>query len=336
VSVLRLSGGKRRAPLLIALIALLPYLPGHAASPSFDCSKAESSAENLVCADEQLAALDRETARLFELARDGPHMTDDRRSELRAIQRGWIKRRDECRKSEELCACVLASYVIRIHELRQGYGDARSKDAQGISTGPYVVTCKGLDALIDVTFVNVDLPVAYLEWLDRSLVLTLTPSGSGARYAADHDDGAYIFWTKGNEALFELPGKELSIVTSRSQASLAATHSAACPRGRGGSKRDVSVCSLRPTRRAIFLGSARNGPASLRPRTTALLRARQPARRYAEAELRPVIPVLGSVCRCDMPVGSVGEKESSMGRGILLWLLGVPIPIIILILLFWH
>jgi len=25
-----------------------------------------------------------------------------------------------------------------------------------------------------------------------------------------------------------------------------------------------------------------------------------------------------------------------MGRGILLWLLGVPIPIILLILLFWH
>jgi hypothetical protein len=25
-----------------------------------------------------------------------------------------------------------------------------------------------------------------------------------------------------------------------------------------------------------------------------------------------------------------------MGRGILLWLLGVPIPIIILLLLFWH
>jgi len=25
-----------------------------------------------------------------------------------------------------------------------------------------------------------------------------------------------------------------------------------------------------------------------------------------------------------------------MGRGILLWLLGVPIPIIILLMLFWH
>ena len=28
--------------------------------------------------------------------------------------------------------------------------------------------------------------------------------------------------------------------------------------------------------------------------------------------------------------------EDYMGRGILLWLLGIPIPIILLILLFWH
>lgn len=30
------------------------------------------------------------------------------------------------------------------------------------------------------------------------------------------------------------------------------------------------------------------------------------------------------------------KEEAIMGRGILLWLLGVPIPIIILVLLFWH
>jgi hypothetical protein len=30
-------------------------------------------------------------------------------------------------------------------------------------------------------------------------------------------------------------------------------------------------------------------------------------------------------------------KENIMGRGILLWLLGVPIPVVILlVLLFWH
>jgi hypothetical protein len=30
------------------------------------------------------------------------------------------------------------------------------------------------------------------------------------------------------------------------------------------------------------------------------------------------------------------HQETHMGRSILLWLLGVPIPIIILLALFWH
>jgi hypothetical protein len=30
------------------------------------------------------------------------------------------------------------------------------------------------------------------------------------------------------------------------------------------------------------------------------------------------------------------KMEANMGRGILLWLLGVPIPIIILLALLWH
>jgi hypothetical protein len=32
----------------------------------------------------------------------------------------------------------------------------------------------------------------------------------------------------------------------------------------------------------------------------------------------------------------MSKAEVFMGRGILLWLLGIPIPIIILILLFWR
>jgi hypothetical protein len=30
------------------------------------------------------------------------------------------------------------------------------------------------------------------------------------------------------------------------------------------------------------------------------------------------------------------ERDMGFGRGILLWLLGIPIPIIILLALFWH
>jgi hypothetical protein len=35
-------------------------------------------------------------------------------------------------------------------------------------------------------------------------------------------------------------------------------------------------------------------------------------------------------------VGVAKFKEVTMGRGILLWLLGIPLPIIILLALFWH
>jgi len=32
----------------------------------------------------------------------------------------------------------------------------------------------------------------------------------------------------------------------------------------------------------------------------------------------------------------VEEQEDVVGKGILLWLLGIPLPIIILLLLLWH
>jgi hypothetical protein len=35
-------------------------------------------------------------------------------------------------------------------------------------------------------------------------------------------------------------------------------------------------------------------------------------------------------------ISSQPAQEAFMGRGILLWLLGSPIPVIILILLFWR
>jgi hypothetical protein len=40
--------------------------------------------------------------------------------------------------------------------------------------------------------------------------------------------------------------------------------------------------------------------------------------------------------RPSSPTPTYKDKRPIMGRGILLWLLGVPIPIIILLALFWH
>jgi uncharacterized protein len=176
--------------------------------PSFDCAKAESSAQKLVCTDANLAALDREVDRLFVLARDGKSLSETRRKELLAVQRGWIKGVDDCWKADNLRYCVVENYLMRIHQLRQGYAEARSEDNKGISTGPSALSCSGLDALIGTTYVQSTPASVYAEWLDRGVAMESVPVASGVRYEGASFDGKYSLWTKGTEAMFELPGNK--------------------------------------------------------------------------------------------------------------------------------
>lgn len=170
------------------------------AQPSFDCSKAESSAEEAVCASPALSAMDVETARLFDLALHGPNMTMERADELRAYQRGWIKGRDECWKSDDLTTCIRDEYALRIDALRTGYADARAEP--GASTGPYAYVCEGIDAAISATYVQAGDPVVVLRWLENARVLPIAISASGARYATDDME----FWTKGPDGTLTLDG----------------------------------------------------------------------------------------------------------------------------------
>jgi uncharacterized protein len=197
---------------ILASLALLatvaaPPLPAGAAQPSFNCDKPANDAEAMICKDDQLAALDRETDRLFRLARDGKSITPDQRKELVAIERGFIKGRDDCWKDSDPRACVVTNYVTRISELRQDYPDTRSGDAMGASVGPFAVRCPGIDADIAASFINIDPMYAYLSWPDNALVFTQAQSGSGARYTATTASGTAEFWQKGPEATLTLPGK---------------------------------------------------------------------------------------------------------------------------------
>jgi hypothetical protein len=38
----------------------------------------------------------------------------------------------------------------------------------------------------------------------------------------------------------------------------------------------------------------------------------------------------------NLRTGSTKEETMGFGRGLLLWLIGIPLPIIILLALFWH
>lgn len=188
------------------LIGLAAWSPSLAAGPSFDCAKAESSAAKLVCTDDRLAALDREVSRLFVLARDDAGLPADQRKQLLAVQRGWIKGRDDCWKAADLRACTTESYVTRIHELRQGHAASRSHDGAGISKGPFAMKCRGLDALVSLTFVAVQPAAAYLGWLDQAVVVNLVPAASGARYQGENYAGKFEFWERGDEMTFAMPG----------------------------------------------------------------------------------------------------------------------------------
>ncbi|KEP68851.1 hypothetical protein DL1_08240 [Thioclava dalianensis] len=106
---------------LIALLAMSPAAVLAQDGPTFDCTKAESSAEKLICDDPELAALDRRLAERFAAAvkvAEGLDTGAEKTTKtLRAMQRGWISGRDECWKEPDLRACVETAYLRREAEL---------------------------------------------------------------------------------------------------------------------------------------------------------------------------------------------------------------------------
>lgn len=80
------------------------------AKPSFDCAKARSASEKIICADPRLARMDRELASLHARARDSardPYIFK-RRSDAE-----WRRREETCRDR----GCLLQWYAQRRHQL---------------------------------------------------------------------------------------------------------------------------------------------------------------------------------------------------------------------------
>lgn len=109
----------------VTVLLVVPVLGYAQEGPAFDCAKAESSAEKLICEDPALAALDRRLATRFATALDVAKGLDTGAKEaedtLRATQRGWISGRDECWKEPDLRVCVETAYLRREAELVAGF-----------------------------------------------------------------------------------------------------------------------------------------------------------------------------------------------------------------------
>jgi uncharacterized protein len=185
-----------RHPLLMlgSLAILVNPVPAEqltAPGPTFDCRTVpDGSIESLICADPGLAQLDRRLHDVYRAALD--KVPADSMANLRAEQRGWIKGRNECWKSDDHKRCVATAYRHRIAELQAGY--------RLVPASPAVTFVCDDDSSkkAGVSFFNSTEPQMVEVQYDggRSLMIR-EPSASGSRYRGRNE----TFWEHQGEAM---------------------------------------------------------------------------------------------------------------------------------------
>jgi uncharacterized protein len=185
----------------IAASAAFFTLPDKAqsAGPSYDCANPESRAEELICGDRELSAMDVETTRLFKLVDTGKD--SQTRQSLADDKKRWVTARDECWMSDDTRNCIVSAYVRRIHALRENHIEARSQDDGGITTGPVQIRCDHLATPLKATFIASVPPVGAVEWRHRVHVGV----ADGDRFVEPGPDQGLSFWKQGEKVGIAFP-----------------------------------------------------------------------------------------------------------------------------------
>jgi uncharacterized protein len=132
--------------LFAAMLVLVRLSSVEAAS--FDCAKAATKVEQLVCTHDVLSKLDDDLAATY---RQAAALTAAGATEPRASQRAWLKRRNACSDAD----CIAASYQARIAELEDAIGQdlsaetvagtyTRSDDGYSDEAEPAEITVRAL------------------------------------------------------------------------------------------------------------------------------------------------------------------------------------------------
>jgi hypothetical protein len=97
---------------------ILAALAFAASAPSFDCAKATTDVERMICSNELLAAADRAVAKLYAA------VPRSERKNLFGKQKDWLEDRDAC--VEE--TCILKSYESRLIDVFIGARQLKTRD----------------------------------------------------------------------------------------------------------------------------------------------------------------------------------------------------------------
>lgn len=114
------SYSKRHLWYVIYLIGGLSMMQP-AQAVSFDCTKAATKVEKLICGDEELSKLDEELNAAYKTAlHDGKQVNS-----IKQAQKQWIKERNGCSDT----ACVKRAYEMRLSTLKSSKGNEVKQEA---------------------------------------------------------------------------------------------------------------------------------------------------------------------------------------------------------------
>lgn len=92
------------------LLSLILFLSVSLFGASFDCVKAKTKVEKMICADEELSALDENLSKAFK---EAVKSTNDK-NRLKNEQFTWLKKRNECKDS----SCLYEAYTVQLKYLK--------------------------------------------------------------------------------------------------------------------------------------------------------------------------------------------------------------------------
>lgn len=118
--------------------------------PSFDCAKAGTPVEKLLCSDAELADLDREMASIYREVRGS--LAGPAKAALKDEQVAWIRERGRCSAKPDMAGCVRSLFVSRMSVLRARLpagdaGDPLARVREGLSIDRGAVSTATCDTL---------------------------------------------------------------------------------------------------------------------------------------------------------------------------------------------
>jgi uncharacterized protein len=176
----------------IGMTLLCLVLVPAARAATFDCNKASSFAEKVVCSDSRITAMDDELGGLYKEA----FASSPNKDALKTEQKAWLASRDRCQDSN----CIMKAYSDRIAALK-GSGNATAS-----VTGTY--TMKGGEVRVQQTNdAKIEFFINATHQANVGEVSGEAPlSGDAASYADQDTDCALNFKFAGDKLVVSQDG----------------------------------------------------------------------------------------------------------------------------------